>query len=537
MAFDPSSAQPVGGFDPTSAQPVDQSGPPQVRDAFPRDAGPPTQAAPSLMDRIQANPVIGAPAQALLRGGQGTEQLLAHAAASASDLGGTAPNSLSKVLRAIADHVDTSIGAQNQGYDGAGARVDAASTNPQASRALRATGETMGNVGNPAGLAGNVIEAAPGVLGALTRGAVSGGAFAASQPVDDPANFWGGKTKQVVEGAATGGATGAAAEALGGSKAAPAPSTQELKSAATDAYKQAEAQGVVIKQDSFKNAVGEIKDAAEKAGIDEGTTPKAVAVLNRFDKEAAKGPLTLEKADTIRKVALGAFDPQNKASNRITHLIVDKLDDYIDGLGPEDLKGGVTGDPQLIKALNLPEGKADEAVAALTEARGLYKRSAKSADIDRIVEKARNAVGANYTAAGMDTALRQKFRAVADNQAAFSRYTPDEQAAILKIVRGGTLQNTLRYIGKLSPTSGLALGAELVGALHEPGIAIPAAIGGYVARQASAKMGQNNVSALSQLVRSGKSNALATPGPAPNGFVWNPLPDLAVNAFMQPRSQ
>jgi hypothetical protein len=226
--------------------------------------------------------------------------------------------------------------------------------------------------------------------------------------------------------------------------------------------------------------------------------------------------MTLENAETLRRVALAGLDTPEKNDRRLTHLIIDKLDDYMAKLQPQDI---VAGD-------------APKAVAALQDARQLYSRAAKSADIDRIIEKARNAVGANYTAAGFDTALRQKFRAIADNERAFNRFSPEEQAAIKKIVRGGGIQNTLRYIGKLSPTSGLALGAELVGSLHSPEIAIPIAVGGYAARQTSAKMGANNVKKLSGIVRSG-GNALAPPGPAPNALV-NPLAAVAANALLQP---
>src|SRR5882757_5005428 len=100
---------------------------------------------PSIIDRMQTNPVIGAPLQTALRGGQGVEQLLAHGAASASDVGGMAPNSLSAMLHAIADHVDASIKGQNQNYEQSGERVDAASPDPRLSRALRKTGEAAGN--------------------------------------------------------------------------------------------------------------------------------------------------------------------------------------------------------------------------------------------------------------------------------------------------------------------------------------------------------------------------------------------------------
>lgn len=479
--------------------------------AQPPPAAAPASSPPSTADMIQTNPVIGAPLHTLGQTGLGIEQLLGHGAATASDLGGYVPNSFSKLLHSLADHIDQIRARDKADYDAAAARVDATSTNPQASKALRATGELAGNFINPAGMGGSLIEAAPGIANAALRGAAGGAGFAASQPVDDTENYWLRKGEQIATGASTGAAVGSALGRAGG--AGEPPSTKDLKSAAGDAYKEAEAQGAIIKKDSFESAIGDIKAAAEKAGIDPQLTPRSTAVLARLEKDAALGDMTLEKAETLRKVALSGLDTPQKADRRITHLVIDKLDDYMDSLKPADIAAG----------------NAPEAVSALQNARELYARGAKSADIDRLVERARNAVGANYTAAGMDTALRQQFRAVANNQNAFNRYSPDERAAILKIVRGDTLQNTLRYVGKLSPTSGIALGAEIIGGLQHPEIAVPAAVLGYGARQGSARMGLNKVNTLSELVRSGGNLPSPTPAPA---LKWNPFPAVATDAAL-----
>lgn len=489
---------------------------------------------PSLMDYARTNPVIGAPAHTIMNVAQGVEQLVAHAVASASDLGGNAPNSLATMLHGIADHVDALHAQSEQNYQGAKERVIKASPRPQTSEALINTGEGMGNLLNPAGMAGNTVkgfEAAAPIVNSAIRGAVSGGAFAASQPVENTDNFYTEKAKQVAAGTLAGGATGAAAEAVGGVKAPQAPATRDLKAAAKDAYTRAEAQGAVIKQDSFQSAVQDINTAATKAGIDVGLHPKATAVLNRFAKDAgldpatlapdvtkgaATGPISLEKMEILRRVANGALDSKDASERRIAHVVVDKLDDYMGSLKPEDIQAG----------------NAPEAVAALNEARALYTRQAKSATIDRLVEKAKNAVGANYTAAGMDTALRQQFRALANNHAGFSRFNSDEQAAILKVVRGGPVQNTLRILGKLAPNSTFPIASELAVAGSGHGdIAAGMALGGAIAKEGAAYIGKQNVNALSELARRGAS---ITPRPAPSNFELNPIPRLLVRKVIHP---
>lgn len=496
---------------------------------------------PSVMDRLRANPVVGAPLQTVLRAGQGIEQLAAHGAASLSDLGGLAPNPVSRALRGVSGRVDQAINSQNQGYESAGARVDAASTNPRASKAFRSTGEIMGNMLNPAGMAGNAIEAAPGLVNAGLRGAASGAGFGASQPVLNDENYWLQKGEQTAAGAATGTATGTAAAALGGEKLRPnqPPTTKELKAQASNAYKAAEAEGVVIKHENFKQTVGDISEALQKEGLDSTLHPKTTAVLNRFQTEAANGDLTLEKAETLRRVASSALDSPDKSDKRLAHIVIDKLDDFIGGLKPGDVRGGVTGDPKLIEALNLPTGNAETATTALSKARDLYSRSAKSATIDRLVERAKNATGANYTQAGYETAIRQQFRSLANNDRAMRRFSPDEKAAIQKVVRGGPVENVLRWAGKLAvrgPVSGAPAGFALYSG--SPEIAATIAGAGEVGRFGGSQLAQRNVRLAQELMRRGGNNPSAPlPRPAPNTSVGDPATALMIQALLKPRVQ
>lgn len=527
--------------------PLPSHGLPQVPDAFPRDAAPPQQtvAPPTVMDRLRTNPVIGAPLQTLYRGGQGVEQLALHTAADASDLGGHFPNPVSNAIRTASDQADTAIAAQNRGYEESANRVDAASTDPRLSAALRKTGETEGNMLNPAGMAGNEIAATGTVANAAARGAVSGAGFAASQPVDDPTNFWAGKTKQVATGAVTGGVTGAAAQKLSGTKPSAPPSAQSFKDAATDSYKAAENQGVVVKQDSFKNAVADIRDQADEFGVDPSLQPRSTAVLNRLQNEAEQGDLTFKKAMTLRRVATSALSTPDKSDRAVAHIVIDGLDDYLKGLKPTDLTGQVTGDPALIKTFDLPQGDAKAAVDALTTARDQYARGAKLDTIGRLVEKAKDKVGANYTVAGFDTALRQQFGALKRNQAAWRQFNPDEQTAITKIIRGTPIQNVARQVGKLAPQGALNILGELGafgGALYEGRPDFAAAVAGTAAVGAIAKgqanrMGEQNVNGLRMIVTGSSRPLPVPPGPTPDALVRNPLATFAAQSLLQPRSQ
>lgn len=503
---------------------VAPAGPPQVPDAFPRDAAPagtPAPAgAPSAIDRVQTNPAIGAPLQTLLQGGQGAEQLLAHGAASISDLGGATPNSLSAMLHAIADHVDVATKAQRKGYEESGARVDAASTDPRLSGALRRTGEAMGNMLNPAGMSGNAIEAAPGVLNAATRGAASGAGFAATQPVDT-GNYWTEKAKQVGVGGLAGAVTGAAAEKLGQAKSSDGPKASTFKELASDSYDASKATGATVPRSDFENAInGAEADARKNVTYRPSLQPKAATAIAQIKEDiaAAGDNVTFEDMDVARRIARTVLTSPDKNERAVAHSIIDGIDGYV-------------------ASLNAPEGDA------LSTARDLFQRGSKLDTIERLVTKAQDSIGAGQTRTKLDNALRQQFRGLKNNDRAFSQFSPQEQDAIKQIVRGTVPQNIARWVGKASPTTSIPIVGELLavgsalasGSATEAALAVGTAGAGAIGQHIADRTGEANVNSLKNLV-AGRNSAL--PGPTPDIPVWNnPLATYAAQSVLQPRGQ
>lgn len=487
------------------------------------------------MDRLQTNPVVGAPLQSLLRAGQGIEQLAVHGAASVADLGGYAPNPVADALHGAAEQFDTTIAGQNKDYEESGQRVDAASTNPRVSGALRRTGEVMGNMLNPAGMAGNVIKAAPGVVNAGVRGATSAAGFAASQPVADTANYWTEKAKQVGDGTITGAVTGAAVEKLSGVKPNAPPSSKVFKDLASDSYDASKAAGVTIKKSSLENAINDAEASAKSELIYRpGTEPKVATAIEtiRSDLAAAGDDIGFEEIDVARKIARKVLSSPDKNERAVAHHIIDKLDDYTNGLSAADLAGTSTA------------ADSEAAAGALREARGLFARGAKLDTIERLITKARDQIGANQTQTKFDNALRQQFKQLKNNRQGFSRFSPDEQAAITQIIRGTPVQNTARQIGKLAPTGTVPILGELsvLGEALNSGSetlaasTVAAAGAGLVGQHVANKIGAENVNGLRILVARGPTR-LATPGPAPNAAIRNPLATFAAQSLLQPRGQ
>lgn len=199
--------------------------------------------------------------------------------------------------------------------------------------------------------------------------------------------------------------------------------------------------------------------------------------------------------ESIRKgLADSAWDAEPESSDaRLANKVLDHFDDWADGLKPEDMVGGA-GDPQA-------------AMAAFKEGRASWNKMKKAQTIDIMVEKARNNAG-NYSQSGLENALRRQFVQLANNASRMRQFSAGEQAAILRIVRPSLGGRMARGVGKFAirgPVSGgldMALG---------PASGMALAGIGEAGRLAATLRMENQIGALSEMVRGGARPTGATP--------------------------
>jgi hypothetical protein len=164
-------------------------------------------------------------------------------------------------------------------------------------------------------------------------------------------------------------------------------------------------------------------------------------------------------------------------------------------------------------------GDAPGGVAALNNARDLWKLSAKSAAVDDATEAAKVNAGSTGSGGGIDNATRQQAKMLLNGN---QPWTADERAALNDISKGSTTANALRLLGRLSPTSnglmsaldlgGVATGALAGGPVGASGaLAIPAI--GYGAKSAADAITTGKMTALGALVRSGGDASALTAAP------------------------
>ncbi len=190
-------------------------------------------------------------------------------------------------------------------------------------------------------------------------------------------------------------------------------------------------------------------------------TQKAIKDLQALSNR----PLSFTALDDIRQSLRDSVVATEPKTSYFAQVMTKQLDDYVRSLGPQDMISGAS---------------PAATVQALTQARDLWGRAAayqqKAQIIGDIWNKSLDKVGANYTKAGIQTAVRQGFRALNDRLRAdpelAHQFTATERMAIDAVVRGGPIENALRKIGSFAPVSpsGFAI---------DSAIGAPSAAAGY----------------------------------------------------------
>lgn len=337
----------------------------------------------------------------------------------------------------------------------------------------------------------NVAKPTYGAM--IGRGAAEGAAYGAARGLGDGEGAEDRLKRAAVGGvggAVVGGAMGALGARMAKTQANKAvPSVDDLKAASQAAYKEADDAGLVVANKGFGDTVDDIATALHGEGLDETLHPRATAALARLEKAKEAGSdLNLKELDTLRRVAGAAGKSADADERRIASILIDKLDDFMEGLTPGDI---VAGD-------------AEKGIAALGKARDLWARKAKGETISNILERA-ELDAPNFSASGKENAIRTGFRNLAKNEKAMRRFSKVEQEMIKRVAKGGPIQNMVRMLGKFAPrgvvSSGISSGIGYTVAGPAGAAAMMGA--GEVGRRAATAMTSRNASAADALIRNG----------------------------------
>lgn len=268
-----------------------------------------------------------------------------------------------------------------------------------------------------------------------------------------------------------------------------APTVRELKDTARAFYDQADNAQVVLNQTPVNNVARRVRGDLGRMAYTPKLQPKIGTLLDELDVTLQGGDVTLQGIDNLRKMAGNIARDGNPTEMAMAGKVIEHIDDVIDNLKPSDIVAG----------------NADDAVSALKSARDNWRRASKGEMIQDAVDRAVLRADSTGTGGNTENAIRQNIRAILDNKKKVRLFTKEEQLAMVRVVRGGPVQNFMRLVGGLSPDKGFfpmvtALGAT---AMNPAGIVLPAV--GLAGRAISEGIQTGNVNRLSDLVRAGRN--------------------------------
>lgn len=270
---------------------------------------------------------------------------------------------------------------------------------------------------------------------------------------------------------------------------------EQLRDQSKNLFDIAKNSGVVLNNKPFQANMKNIASSLRS----EGYTPTGdFPNVNAAIKELTTGsmPKDFVELQALRTMIKNGQASSNPNEQRIASMLVDKFDDYVMNIPARDLA-------RTSNSVDVQAG-----MNAWQDARSAYSKL-KKAEIFEDIKNRAEMNATRYSQSGTENAIVADLRALANNKKKMKFFTKEEQESIRKAVKGGNVQNAMRFLGKYAPTSPLAsAGGAVVGSLAAGAtgaglgaIALPAI--GTGARIAATSMRENQLARLAEIMRRG----------------------------------
>ena len=282
----------------------------------------------------------------------------------------------------------------------------------------------------------------------------------------------------------------------GAPKPRAAPSVEELKTAATAGYQSPVVTSVELHPTALPRLVDDIRIDLAKARVSDVTADKTFALLERAKKmpEGAVA-VTVDNLESLRQMLGDVARPIRDATGQVINkpeikaaqISRKKIDDYLAKVPEGDL---IAGD-------------AKAASEKLVEARGNWGAAEKAETINRKLFRAELRAAASHSGQNISNTMRQRITDILLDPAQMRGYSSGELALMEKIVRGGKVENTARYMGNFLGGGGglgaLVTTAEGLRALGPIGALL--SLPGAALKSLSNVMTARNIEKLNEAVR------------------------------------
>lgn len=267
-----------------------------------------------------------------------------------------------------------------------------------------------------------------------------------------------------------------------------APSSDRLKTEARVIYNELSDAGLKVKSESFNGLADNLRQDLRKQGFNKRIHPKVESALIEIESNRGRN-IDLTEVDTLRRIAQSAAKSIEPDEARLGSMVVEKIDNYMDGLTSKSFTGG----------------KGENVGGKYKEARSFWSRAKKSEVIQEAVQKA------SAQASGFENGLRVQFRRILNSGKLRRGFNPEELNAMRAVVEGSTASNMAKHLGKFGFSEKQA-GSMLLGSLGTAGgFAVGGIAGGVlvpligqVSKNLASKLTQGKAKFADDVVRAGK---------------------------------
>lgn len=320
------------------------------------------------------------------------------------------------------------------------------------------------------------------VSGRMAQAPVAQTAIAA--PAAGAAQYVTEATGSPLAGMAAGVATGAAGGTTLTRKPVTKTLTQEqLAEESSRLFTKAKESGVLLDSKKFVTDMDRIGRSLREEGYTAKAYPKVASALDELQNPAT--PKDFVELQSLRKMIKGAQASVDKAERRIASILVDEFDDYILKAPDSAVIGG-----------------SKEAIGTWKEARTSFSRLKKAEVFEDMLKNA-ELDKSKFVASGEENSMAQQLRQLAKNDKKMRLFTKEEQEAITKAAKGGTVQNLLKFYGRFAPTGPITGAIAGAGSILSPMVGIPLAAGAAGSRVLATDLRRSAIENLMEQMRLG----------------------------------
>jgi len=275
----------------------------------------------------------------------------------------------------------------------------------------------------------------------------------------------------------------------------------DLKAKAQEMWRRVKDAPETLTDSATAGLAANVKGALPDGQLAAEAYPKAYGMADKMD--TLKNPTVYDVEQARRMIGDRVAASPDEA--RVGVEMKRAVEDYMGGLKPADLQGG----------------SVDDTLDALSTARKTTHQIKKAEAVLNAEMKADTRAATTGTGGNQVNANRQNIRAIYDRERDLTKsgrrsgYTPDEMAAMARVVHGTPGSNVARALGRMAPSSGAlpmaatgwggAAGLGLGFSTGNPWMAIPAIAGGigYAGKEAAERLTKGDLDLLMKTILNG----------------------------------